>query len=150
MTGAEVAAGSWMAIVHGATAIGYFMLTSTEGDAEPRRLDVTPEVAATLQRTTAELKELAPALLADPASLAVTGLAGRLDATARTRNGAFYVLAVNPGRGPAKARLAVPDGAGRMGRDWRSGRSLRLDDAGALELSLPPLGTAVLVFPPGA
>jgi hypothetical protein len=148
VTGAEVAAESWMAIVHGATAIGYFTLTHAEGNAEPRRLDVTPGVAASLRRTTAELKALAPALLADPASLAVTRLAGRLDATARTHNGAFYVLAVNPGRTPARARVAVPDGADRAGRFWRTGRSLRLDGSGALELSLPPLGSAVIVFPP--
>jgi hypothetical protein len=148
VSGPEVAAETWMAIVHGATAIGYFTLTYADRDAQPQRLDVTPTVAEALRRTTAELKALAPALLAEPAALEVTRRAGRVDATARTRNGALYVLAVNPGRTTARARIAVPAASGLAGRDWRTGRRWQLDGDGALELSLPALGSAVLVFPP--
>ena len=98
VTPATVRAESWLAVAGGARGIGFF-----PADWDPA---VTPGIAAVSREVTA----LAAALLAPDAAVS-TG--APLVASARSLNGALYVLAVNPTRSLVHARLSAPELGGR-------------------------------------
>jgi hypothetical protein len=95
----------WMALIRGATAIGYRGFENYKMDVRP-----DPEMMAELKRLNAQLARLAPALLADPAEAKVEmalqgGLACHLKAT--QLDGAITVFAQNIDLGADAATITV-------------------------------------------
>jgi len=110
-TPAQTRAETWMALIGGATAVGY---RGFEGFAEPK---LHPDMAAELKRLNGQITRLAPALLADPARVKVEmtmkGGAG-CHVRATDFEGAAWVFAqsLDPGLAgagaPGEATLRVP------------------------------------------
>lgn len=95
VTPAHTRAEVWMAIIRGATGIGYFTHAWRPSFAE---FNPTGEMQAELKRLNAQIARLAPALLADPAPGKVAikiagGLAG--DILAKEHEGRTYLFAIN-------------------------------------------------------
>src|SRR5207245_5049209 len=89
-----VRAETWLAVAGGAAAIGYF----------PNRW--SPTIGTAIAQTNHELKALAPALLAPTTTASSDAPAVRV--SARTLNGATYVIAVNTPDAPVQAKISVP------------------------------------------
>ena len=134
----ELRAEVWMALVNGATAIGYFTHSWTPDYAQFRVSDSTQ---AEMRRTDRQVTTLTPALLGTPVRLGVQTAGGRVDAVARRLGGATYVFAVNVSRTPVTARFDAPKGSWRV---FEEGRTVR----GALVDSFAPLAVHVYVLPP--
>jgi hypothetical protein len=137
---AELRAETWMSLVNGATAIGYFTHSWTPDYAQFR---VAAGTQAELRRTNRQVTTLAPALLGVPVHVGVETREGRVDAIARRYHGATYVFAVNVSRVPVHTRFAIASGQWRV---FEEGRVIR----GTLEDSFAPLGVHVYVLPPAA
>jgi hypothetical protein len=101
VTPETVRAESWLAVVGGAHGLGLF----------PSQWQ--PPIAQAITQVTHDVKALGPALLAPAAPAAVETAASPVRVTARTYNGAVYVIAVNPTSQPAQATLRVPGLGGR-------------------------------------
>jgi hypothetical protein len=132
-TPASVRAETWLAIAGGASAIGYF----PNQWARP----IGDEIA----HTNHEIKALTPALLAP-----VTTASSETDAvkvTARTLNGAIYVIAVNTTQTTVQARIAVDGIAGRSVTVFGTGSVVGSDDQGFSD-TFGPLAARVYVIPP--
>jgi hypothetical protein len=91
---ASVRAETWLAIAGGARAIGYDPPTWTDA------------VGAELARTNAQIRALAPALLGD--SVDAQAASPLIKVSAKARNGATYVIAVNATRSPVDTTIEVP------------------------------------------
>ena len=128
-----VRAETWLAIAGGATAIGYFPNGWSEA--------VEREIA----RTSRELRELAPALLA-PAVPAESSDAA-VKVSAHVLNGAVYVVAVNSRRAPVQAAISVPELASREVEAYGEQRAL-VAVAGTLTDSFEPLQVHLYVAAP--
>ena len=101
-TAETVRAETWLAIAGGATAIGYFPNGWTE------------EIDREIARTDRQIRELAPALIAPQTAATSDQPAIRL--SARSLNGAVYVVAVNSSRALVPAAINVPElFAGQVG-----------------------------------
>jgi hypothetical protein len=133
VTPQTVRAESWLALAGGARGLGFF----------PKDWD--PSVADAIGGVTARIRQLEPALLGPV--LAVQASPGTVRASARSRNGALYVLAVNAGLAGASVELHVPELGSRTVEILGSGRTLAAKD-GVLDDALPPLGARVYVAPP--
>ena len=83
----------WLSVAAGAHGVGYF----------PNNWSA--DVGDAIARVDHELDALAPALLAPPAAASADG---PVRVGARVRNGAVYVIAVNPKRAAATATIRVP------------------------------------------
>jgi hypothetical protein len=123
----------WLSVAGGAHGVGYF----------PNNW--SPAVGGAIARANQELEALAPALLAPATAASVAG--GPVRVGARVRNGAVYVIAVNPSRSPATATIAVPEVGDRTLTAFDGTRTL---DAvgGSFEDSFAPLEAHVYVARP--
>jgi hypothetical protein len=140
----ELRAETWMTLVNGATAIGWFTHSWTPDYSQFR---VSDAMRRELERTARQVTTLAPALLAAPAGLTIRAEGGRVDAVARRLGGARYVFAVNVSRTPVTARLALAGAAGRRVQVYEEGRSLRVR-AGVFSDRFAPLAVHLYVLPP--
>jgi hypothetical protein len=140
----EVRAETWMTLVNGATAIGYFTHSWTPTYSQFR---VAGDVQAELRRTNRQVTALAPALLAPPEHVAVDVQAGRVDAIARRYHGADYVFAVNVSRTPVAASVHVAgSGAWRVLDEHRTVTA----SGGTFHDTFHPLGVHIYIRPPAA
>ena len=133
-TPATVRAEAWLSIAGGATGIGYFP-NHWSGD-------IGTEVA----RTDRQIKALSQALLAPIASARSDNSVVRV--SARTLNGALYVIAVNPTWSTVQARINVDGIAGRSATVLGgSGNAVGSDDQGFSD-TFGPLDARVYIIPP--
>jgi hypothetical protein len=137
----ELRAEAWMALVNGATAIGWFTHSWTPDYSQFR---VAVDVQTEMARTARQVTTLAPAIDGLPVHVGVQAREGRIDATARTVGGAVYVFAVNVSRTPVTATFTVRDGTWQV---YEEGRTVTAA-AGTLTDSFAPLGVHVYVLPP--
>jgi NADPH:quinone reductase-like Zn-dependent oxidoreductase len=128
-----VRAETWLAIAGGAGAVGYF----------PNHW--AGPIGAEIARTNRELKELTPALLAAEATAHSDTDAVKV--SARTLNGALYVIAVNTTEATVQAKIAVDGIAGRSVIPVGGGAAIGADDQGFSD-TFGPLAARVYVIPP--
>jgi hypothetical protein len=132
-TPATVRAETWLAVAGGAGAIGYF----------PNRWSTT--IGTEIARSNREIKALGPALLASisPATSDVSGVR----VSARTLNGATYVIAVNTTNTTLQAKITVEGIAGRSPVVVGGGQVVGADDTGFAD-NFGPLAARVYILPP--
>jgi hypothetical protein len=132
-TPATVRAETWLAVAGGARAIGYF----------PNHWSTT--IGTEIARTNREIKALGPALLASisPATSDVSGVR----VSARTFNGATYVIAVNTTNTSLQAKISVDGIAGRSVVVVGGGQVVGADDTGFAD-NFGPLAARVYILPP--
>jgi hypothetical protein len=128
-----VRAETWLAVAGGAGAIGYF----------PNRWS-TP-IGTEIARTNREIKALSQALLA-PAGTASSD-ASAVRVSARTLNGATYVIAVNTTNTTLQAKITVPGIGARSPVVVGGGQVVGADDSGFAD-SFGPLAARVYIIPP--
>lgn len=109
-TAAEVRAEVWMAIVHGARGIVYFVHEWKPTFREDGMFRY-PEIARAVGETNAFIARLAPAINAGKPVDVRVAAATRIATLAREHEGRLYVIAVNMERKPAEARLHLPHAA---------------------------------------
>ena len=134
-TPATVRAEAWLSIAGGADAVGYF----------PNRW--SSDIGQEITRTNREIKALTQALLSPVVNASSDATAVRV--SARTLNGALYVIAVNTSETTVQARVTV-DGVGLAGRSATvlgSGNAVGSDDTGFSD-TFGPLAARVYVVPP--
>jgi hypothetical protein len=102
ITPAIVNAETWLAVAGGACGIGYF--TNSWTGPLWNRWDFDPGVESQIGKTVAEVQQLAPALCDGQYGDVVVPWDGPVAASARTLNGATYVIAVNS----SDRQLSVP------------------------------------------
>jgi len=133
-TPASVRAEAWLSIAGGADAIGYF----PNHWSDPIGVQIT--------RTNREIKALTQALLGPSVDAGSDNSAVRV--SARSLNGALYVIAVNTSSAPVQAQISVNGIAGRsatvLGGD---GPAVGADDKGFSD-TFGPLDARVYVIPP--
>ncbi len=132
-TAATVRAETWLAIAGGADGIGYF----------PNRW--RGAIGNEIGRTNREIQSLAPALLAPQVPASSDAPAVRV--SARSLNGALYVIAVNTGYDTAQAKISVDGIAGRSATVVDDGAVVGSDDTGFSD-TFGPLAAKVYVIPP--
>jgi hypothetical protein len=130
---ATVRAEAWLAVGGGADGIGYF----------PNRWNNS--IGEQITRTNRELKALAPALLAPEARAGADTDALRV--SARSLNGALYVIAVNTTQSTVQAKITVEGIAGRSATVFGGGSAIAADGEGFSD-SFAPLAARVYVIPP--
>ena len=134
VTPKSVRAETWLALAGGAHGLGYF----------PKDWD--PVVGAAIGGVTARIRQLVPALLR-PALPVKVRPSGAVRASARSFNGALYVIAVNGGIQPATVQLRV-GGLGKR-RLLVLGTERSFEGSGdVITDTLPPLGVRIYVAPP--
>lgn len=122
ITPSIVNAEAWLAVAGGACGLGLFT-NSWTGD-RWNRWDFDPGVELQLASTVSRLRSLAPALCTDVLPVVVPWN-GPVVASARTLNGALYVVAVNGGATPVSVPLRVDGLAGRAVSVLGEGRTLK-------------------------
>jgi hypothetical protein len=133
-TPATVRAETWLSIAGGANAVGYF----PNHWSDPIGVEVT--------RANREIKALTQALLGPTVN--ATSDNGTVRVSARSLNGALYVIAVNTSETTVQARINVDGIAGRSATILGgSGPAVGADDQGFSD-SLGPLDARVYVIPP--
>jgi hypothetical protein len=132
-TPATVRAETWLAIAGGAAAIGYF----------PNRWSAP--IGDEITRTNHEIKALSQALLAPAAN--VTSDVPAVRVSARTLNGATYVIAVNTTESTLQAKFTVDGIAGRSPVVFGGGQVVGADDQGFAD-NFGPLAARVYIIPP--
>ncbi|MFQ5811502.1 MAG: hypothetical protein ACE5JM_17930, partial [Armatimonadota bacterium] len=149
----ELRAMVWLAIVNGATGIGYFPHRW-----EPyRQADISEELQAEMKRTNRQLAELAPAILArnlrfltDAEPIAHGDLeGGPVQTLTKEHAGVRYVFAVNTTREPARVGFRVPvrtrgPRSGTKVEVYEEGRTIQVDGDG-FEDSFNPLGVHIYI-----
>jgi hypothetical protein len=129
-----VRAEAWLAVAGGASAIGYF----------PNRWSTT--IGSAIAQTNNQLKALEPALLAPTAP--ATSDAPAVRVSARTLNGATYVIAVNTASSTVQAKISVPGIGGHSPVVVVGGGTvIGADDQGFTD-SFGPLAARVYIIPP--
>jgi hypothetical protein len=128
-----VRAETWLAVAGGASAVGYF----------PNRWSTT--IGSSIAQTNHQLKALAPALLAPALQAGSDAPAVRV--SARTLNGAIYVIAVNTSSSTAQAKISVPGIGGRSPVVFGGGSVIGSDDQSFTD-SFGPLAAHVYIIPP--
>jgi hypothetical protein len=132
-TPATVRAETWLAVAGGAGAIGYF----------PNRWSTT--IGTEIARTNREIKSLSQALLARVET--ATSDAPAVRVSARTLNGATYVIAVNTIDTTLQAKITVAGIGGRSPVLVGGGQVIGADDQGFAD-SFGPLAARVYIIPP--
>jgi hypothetical protein len=122
ITSQIVNAETWLAVAGGACGIGYFT-NSWTGDLW-NRWDFDPGVEAALPQTVARMQRLAP-VLCSPYRDVVVPWNGSVGASARERNGALYVIAVNSADRATTIPFRVDGLAGRTLTVLDEGRTIR-------------------------
>jgi hypothetical protein len=138
----ELRAMVWLAVVNGATGIGYFPHRW-----EPyRQAEISEELQAEMKRTNRQLTDLAPAILGPdaPRPIAHDDIeGGPVQTLTRQHAGALYVFAVNTTREAARARFRVP--AGTRVEAYEEDRTIGAE-ANGFEDSFAPLGVHVYII----
>src|SRR6266446_1923215 len=132
-TPATVRAEAWLAIAGGASALGYF----------PNHWSTT--IGTEIARTNRQIKALSQALLAPLGTASSDAAAVRV--SARTLNGATYVIAVNTTDTTLQAKITVPGIGGRSPVVVGGGQVVGADDTGFAD-SFGPLAARVYIIPP--
>ncbi|MDX6486135.1 MAG: hypothetical protein QOF43_1288 [Gaiellaceae bacterium] len=132
-TPATVRAETWLAVAGGAAAIGYF----------PNHWS-TP-IGTEISRTNREIKALSQALLAPAAN--ATSDSPSVRVSARTLNGATYVIAVNTTESTLQAKFTVEGIGGRSPVVVGGGQVVGADDTGFTD-NFGPLAARVYIIPP--
>jgi hypothetical protein len=136
-TPATVRAETWLAVAGGADAIGYFPNYWTSSKA-----DIGTEIA----RTNRRIQELSPALLST--QVPASAEAPAVKVSARTLNGALYVVAVNTSTtDTVQTRISVEGISGRSATVLGEGTVVGGDDTGFTD-TFAPLAAKVFVIPP--
>jgi hypothetical protein len=130
---ATVRAETWLAIGGGADGVGYF----------PNRWP--DPIGDEITRTNREIKALTPALLAPEANARSDSDAVRV--SARTLNGALYVIAVNTSETTVQAKISVDGIGGRSASVLGGGTPVGADDQGFSD-TFGPLAARVYIIPP--
>jgi hypothetical protein len=133
-TPATVRAEAWLSIAGGANAVGYF----------PNHW--SDQIGAEITRTDRQIKALTQALLA-PTSL-VTSDNGAVRVSARSLNGALYVIAVNTTSSTLTARINVDGIAGRSATVLGGSGPAIAADATGFSDTFGPLDARVYIIPP--
>jgi len=137
----ELRAMVWLAIVNGATGIGYFPHRW-----DPyRQADISEELQIEMQRTNRQLTELAPAILGSGVAQPIEHEqleGGPVQTLTKAHAGARYVFAVNTTREPARVRF--PAQGGSTVEVYEEGRSVR-PTARGFEDAFAPLGVHVYI-----
>jgi hypothetical protein len=132
-----IRAETWLAVAGGADGIGYFPNYWKYSDAG---------IGAEIARTNQQLQELAPVLLAQQVPAAAD--AASVKVSARTLNGALYVIAVNTSTTETtQTRITVDGVAGRSATVLGDGGVVGSDDTGFTD-TFAPLAAKVFVIPP--
>jgi hypothetical protein len=134
ITPATIRAESWLALAAGAHGLGFF---PPDWD-----YDAAPVIAA----IGARIRQLEPALLQPVVPVQTDGAAG-VRATARSYNGAVYVIAVNAGTTAADVRFTVPDLGDRTLTVLGGSATLHARD-GVFTDRLAPLRVRIYFAPP--
>jgi hypothetical protein len=134
-TPATVRAEAWLSIAGGATGVGYF----------PNHW--SGPIGQEIARTNREIKALSQALLGP--SIQATSDTGTVRVSARSLNGALYVIAVNTSSSALQAKISVEGIAGRSAAvlGGGGGPAVASDDQGFSD-SFGPLAARVYVIPP--
>jgi hypothetical protein len=132
-TPATVRAETWLAVAGGADGIGYF----------PNRWK--GDIGAEITRTNRQIQSLAPALLSQIVPAASNAQAIRV--SARSLNGALYVIAVNTGYDTVQAKITAEGISGRSATILGEGTVVGSDDTGFTD-TFAPLAAKVFVVPP--
>jgi hypothetical protein len=132
-TPATVRAETWLAIAGGAAAIGYF----------PNHWSAP--IGEEITRTNREIKALSQALLAPAAN--ATSDSPSVRVSARTLNGATYVIAVNTTESTLQAKFTVDGIGGRSPVVVGGGQVVGADDQGFTD-NFGPLAARVYIIPP--
>jgi hypothetical protein len=136
-TAATVRAESWLAVAGGADGIGYF-----PNNWKYSKADIGTEIA----RTNRQIDELSPVLLSPPTPASSNAPAVRV--SARSLNGALYVIAVNTSTTEtAQTRITVDGISGRSATVLGDGTVVGSDDTGFTD-TFTPLAAKVYVIPP--
>jgi hypothetical protein len=137
VTPQTVRAESWLAIAGGARGLGFFPPAAWTGD-----------VGEAIREVTSAVHELGPALLGTDAPATVEPSASLVRVGARAFGGALYVIAVNAGYTPARARISVPGLEGRALEVYREARRV-VPEGDTFVESFPPLAARVYVAASG-
>jgi hypothetical protein len=133
-TASTVRAETWLAVAGGADGIGYF----------PNRWK--RDIGTQIAQTNRQLQELAPVLLAQ--QVPATADAPSVKVSARSLNGALYVIAVNTSTTETTQTRILVDGiAGRSATVLGDGTVVGSDDTGFTD-TFAPLAAKVFVIPP--
>jgi hypothetical protein len=135
VTPATVRAESWLAILGGARGLGFFPATWK------------PDIADAIRDISRDIAKLGPALYAFPTESAVTPAQGRIRVSARSHQGALYVVAVNASRETREATIRVADLNGRAVTVLDEERVLSAD-GDSFSDSFGPLAVHIYVAPP--
>ena len=130
---ATVRAETWLAVAGGADGIGYF----------PNHWK--SEIGEEIARTNRQIKALAPALLSP--QVPATADAPAVKVSARTLNGALYVIAVNTSAAAVQTKISVEGIGGRSATVLGDGAVVGSDDTGFSD-TFAPLAAKVYVIPP--
>jgi hypothetical protein len=130
---ATVRAETWLSIAGGADAVGYF----------PNRW--SDSIGDEITRSNHDIKALTPALLA--ATARATSDSEAMRVSARSLNGALYVIAVNTTDTTLQAKISVEGIAGRSATVFGGGPTIGADDQGFTD-SFGPLAARVYIVPP--
>jgi hypothetical protein len=131
---ATVRAEAWLSIAGGATGIGYF----------PNHW--SGPIGQEITHTNREIKALTQALLAPEVPASSDN--GTIRVSARSLNGALYVIAVNTSSSTLQAKISVEGIAGRSATALGgAGPAVASDDQGFSD-SFGPLAARVYVIPP--
>jgi hypothetical protein len=128
-----VRAETWLAVAGGASAVGYF----------PNHWSGT--IGTEIARTNREIKSLGQALLA-PVGAATSDVSA-VRVSARTLNGATYVIAINTSSTALQAKITVDGIAGRSVVVVGGGQVVGADDTGFAD-NFGPLAARVYIIRP--
>jgi hypothetical protein len=129
-----VRAEAWLSIAGGANGVGYF----------PNHW--SPDIGAQIAQTNRQIKVLTQALLAPAVN--ATSDNGTVRVSARSLNGALYVIAVNTSSTTVTAKIGVDGIAGRSATVLGgSGPAIASDDQGFSD-TFGPLDARVYIIPP--
>jgi hypothetical protein len=136
-TPATVRAETWLAVAGGSDGIGYFPNYWMHSKAA---------IGTEIARTNRQIQELSPALLSPQAPASSNAPAVRV--SARSLNGALYVIAVNTSTTETvQTRITVEGISGRSATVLGEGTVVGADDTGFTD-TFAPLAAKVFVIPP--
>jgi hypothetical protein len=133
-TPATVRAEAWLSVAGGATGIGYF----------PNHW--SDSIGQEITHTNREIKALTQALLAP--SVPASSDNGPVRVSARSLNGALYVIAVNTTSSTVQAKIIVEGIAGRSATVLGGGGAAVASDDQGFSDSFGPLAARVYIVPP--
>jgi hypothetical protein len=133
-TATTVRAETWLSIAGGANSVGYF----------PNQW--SDSIGTEIARTNRQIKALTQALLAP--TVTATSDNGTVRVSARSLNGALYVIAVNTSAASVTAKIGVAGIAGRSATVLGGGGPAVASDDSGFSDTFGPLDARVYIIPP--